>query len=198
MEHLWHLLNGALIAVYGAVQSLPSLAALGAVALLARTAERHLRPWFQAIGLLTFMASLISQPPIPVLLAIVAVASWAAVRIDKFTPNQLRWRAGGGIALYSGAAVAYALYSRYLDSLTRTSWHHGLSAPGDAWAMLSQGMGYVDLIGVIGLYVVLPLGILALLIQSLLVHKPPARQATDTFAVLTGERRREQSVRPGF
>ena len=198
MEHLWHLLNGALIALYGAVQSLPALAALGAVALLARTAERHLRPWFQAIGLLAFMAGLSSQPPIPILLAVVCAASWAAVRVDRFTPDQLRWRAATGIALYSLAALGYSVYSSYLDSLVRTSWHHGLSAPGDAWAMLSQGMGYVDLIGVIGLYVVMPLGILVLLIQSLLVHKPTARPATDTLSVLTGERRREQSTRPGF
>ena len=198
MDHLWHLFNGVLIALYGTVQSLAALAALGAVALMARTAERHLRPWFQAIGLLAFAAAMTSQPPVPILMAVVCAASWGAVRLDRFAPDQLRWRAATGIALYGLAAIAYAVYTHYLDSLTRTSWHYGLSAPGNALAMLDQGTGYVNLIGVIGLYVVLPLGILALLIQSLLVHKPPARQATDTISVLTGERRREQGSRPGF
>ena len=198
MDHLWHLFNGFLIAVYGTVQSLPALAALGAVALMARTAERHLRPWFQAIGLLAFLAAMTSQPPVPILMAVVCAASWGTVRIDRFAPDQLRWRAAGGIALYGLAALAYTVYTGYLDSLTRTSWHHGLSAPGDAWASIAQGTGYINLIGVIGLYLVLPLGILALLVQSLLVHKPPSRTATDTISVLTGERRRERSARPGF
>ena len=198
MDHLWHLLNGALIAVYGTVQSLPALAAMGAVALLARTAERHLRPWFQGIGLLVFLAAMTSQPPVPILMAVVCAASVLAVRLDRFGPDQLRWHAATGIALYALAALAYAVYTRYLDSLTRTSWHHGLSAPGDSLAMVAQGSGYVHLIGVIALYVVLPLGILALLIKSLLVHKPPARGAEATISVVTGERRRERSARPGF
>ena len=196
-DHLWHLANGALIALYGIGRSLPALAALGLTALMARQAERHLRPWLQGVGLLAFYAAAVSQPPVPILLAVVCGAAWGAVRLDRFDPDTLRWRACTGIALYALAALAYAVYTRYLDSLTRTGWHHGLSAPGHALAMLDQGMGYVHLIGVIGLYVVLPLGILALLIQALLVHKPPARRTEETISVITGERRRE-GTRPGF
>lgn len=183
MDGLWYLLNGLLALLYLLAARLPTLIAGGALLLLARGAERHVRPWLQGGVLLAYAATLIAVPPIPLLLALTAVLALAAVKLDRFAPDTLRWRAAGGHALYAAAAIGYSLYTGYLQHLQIQA------GTGSAHlSLLSQGQGYVQLIGAIGLLVVLPLGLGTLLVQGLLVHKPVQRSVADTVAVVTSAR----------
>ena len=183
MEWPWYLLNGSLALVYLLAGRLPTLLAGGALALMARGAESHIQPWLHGGIVLAYVATLIAVPPIPLLLAVTAVLSLIAVKFDRFAPDTLRWRAAGGHALYAVAAVGYSLYTGYLRHLQVQAW-----TGSSHLSLLSQGQGYVQLIGSIGLLVVLPLGLTSLLVQGLIVHKPVQRSVADTVKVITSTR----------
>ena len=183
MDWPWYLLNGSLALIYLLVARLPTLMAGGALMLMARGAEPHIRPWLQGGVLLSYAATLIAVPPIPLLLSITAVLSLIAVKFDRFAPDTLRWRAAGGQALYAVAAIGYSLYTGYLRHLSVQAW-----SGSSHLSLLSQGQGYVQLIGSIGLLVVLPLGLTSLLVQGLLMHKPVQRSVADTVRVITSTR----------
>lgn len=100
--------------------------------------------------------------------------AWAgiiAVRIDRFGPKALRWRVSGGIALYALAALGFAGYAAYTSRLDTGAWS-AVVASGEAAAVVEQGRAFLSTIAVWGLWVILPLGYLALLIQGVFVHPP--------------------------
>ena len=130
------------------------------------------RPWLLSVAGLALLAAFIGQPPAPLLLAVMSVAGAAAVYLDKFNPNALRWRVAGGLALYALASLAYLAYSRYLAALDATAWAEAIGGQGQALMALAQGKAFVDTLAVWGLWLILPLAFFALLVQGVLVHPP--------------------------
>ena len=76
-----------------------------------------------------------------------------------------------------------SLYRLYLRHLQVQAW-----SGSSHLSLLSQGQGYVQLIGSIGLLVVLPLGLTSLMLQGLLIHQPVQRSGADTVRVITSTR----------
>jgi hypothetical protein len=130
------------------------------------------RPWLLGIGILAGLATLLAPAPAPVILALMAVAGVLAVWLDRFNPDALRWRVAGGLALYALASLAFLGYSRYLNALDAAAWAEALGGQGQAQTTLAQGRAFVNTLATWGLWLILPLGYLSLLAQTVLVHPP--------------------------
>lgn len=191
LDSLWQLLNGTLLLTYLLADRLPALVAFALLLLLARGGPEHIQPWLYGVALVGLLGGLVAQAPIPLLLALCCGLALVAVRHDKFNPDTLRWRAMGGIGLYAAAGLGYTIYTGYLQHLQARDWSL-FQQGGDHLSLLAQGQGYVQLIGAISLLVVMPLGLIALLMQGLLVHQPVKRTYSDTVTVVTSQPRRKR------
>jgi len=165
-------LNGALALLFAAYERGWGLAAAALWAPLLRGAPREQRPFLLAAALLGTAAALLAPPPIPALIVLMTGAAAAATALDRFEPDATRWRAAGGLLLYALAALGYQAYRRYLLGLEAHEWARALGGQGEAQAALAQGRGFLETVGVWGLYVILPLGFLSLLVQGILSHPP--------------------------
>ncbi len=130
------------------------------------------RPWLGGVAALAILAAFVAQPPAPALLAMMAVVGVVAVYLDKFNPNALRWRIAGGLGLYALAALAYLVYSQYLNTLDATAWAEAIGGQGEAVQALAQGRAFVNTLATWGLWLILPLAYFSLLVQGALVHPP--------------------------
>lgn len=176
---LWALwvVNGLLAVVYTLLDHLALLAAIPPLFWLAAAARREHSLPLAGVGALVVLAAVLVPAPAPAILAVMAWAGALAVRLDRFNPTALRWRVGGGLALYALAALGFAAYAAYTSRLDPRVWA-GILAAGEAAAVVAQGRSFLTTIAVWALWALLPLGYLALLIQGLLVHPPlPAAPA---------------------
>lgn len=163
--------NGLLAVAYTLVDHVAALLVLPALGWLGASAPREHRPWVAAAAALSVLAALLVPAPAPVILAVMAWAGALAVRLDGFNPTGLRWRVNGGLALYALAALGFALYAGYTSRLDPRAWA-GVVASGEAASVVAQGRSFLNTIAVWGLWVILPLGYLALLLQGIFVHPP--------------------------
>lgn len=176
---IWEL-NGLLALLYAAWAHLAGLLTAGAWAALlwwgrggprGRTPSGE-RAWLLGAGGLVVLAAFIGQAPAPALLAAMTSTGVAAVRLDRFNPDGLRWRVVGGLALYALVALAYLVYGAYLNSLDAQAWAEALGGQGEAALALAQGRAFISTLATWGLWLILPLAYFSLLVQGLLVHPP--------------------------
>lgn len=167
---LW-VVNGLLAVVYMLLDHVLLLVLIPPAAWLVTTGPPEHRPWVASAGALALLAGALVPPPVPLILAMMAWAGLGAVRLDRFSPKALRWRVSGGIALYALAALGFAGYAAYTSRLDPQAWS-AVVAGGEAASVVEQGRAFLSTIAVWGLWVILPLGYLALLLQGVFVHPP--------------------------
>ena len=159
LPFVW-LLNGVLAVLYLAMEHWYLMALV--VALTGLGVSSHAlsgqRPWFIGAAVLSFSVALFSPPVVGVLMAVMALAALAALRLERFNPPLLFWRVVQGLALYALIALGVLVYRAFLAS-----------APTD-WA-LGGGKQYLEVIASIALYAY-PLGFLAMLAQAVFAHPP--------------------------
>ncbi len=117
-------LNGVLALAYTAWEQKAAVLTLGAFLVLLVPAPDVQRPWIACAAIAGVLAALFAPLPVPFLLAGMALAGAGAVRVDRFDPDGLRWRATGALALYAGAALAWLAYSRSLSGADATAGHY--------------------------------------------------------------------------
>lgn len=177
-------LNGLLALSYTAWEQKAAILTLAAFLVLLVPAPDVQRPWIACAAVASVLAALFAPLPVPFLLAAMALAGAGAVRVDRFDPDGLRWRATGALALYAGAALAYLAYSRYLSGADATAWAAAIGGQEEAQAALSQGRSFLNTLATWGLWLILPLGYLSLLVQGLLVHPPIGARPADTITAV--------------
>jgi hypothetical protein len=192
MEQLVHLVrtlliyaaNGLLLLAYVAWEHVSLLLTAGACLWLLNRAPAIQRPWIAGVSALTAMAAVWAPAPVPFLLTGMILAGAMAVQLDHFSPDSLRWRITGAMALYAGAALAYQAYSHYLAGVDAAAWAEAIGGQDEAQAALAQGRAFLNTLATWGLWLILPLGYLSLLAQGLLVHPPVPGQPHETIAAV--------------
>ncbi len=157
---------------------------------LALTAKREQRVWIAATGVVAILAAIIVPAPVPLIITLMAWAGAVAVRVNRFNPTALRWRVNGGLALYGLAALGFAAYAAYTSRLSPTTWS-SVVVSGEAASIVSQGRSFLNVIAVWGLWIILPLGYLALLIQGILVHPPTSASPSELIHTIRARGRDE-------
>jgi len=176
--------NGLLALLYVLWEHLTALVTAGAMAYLILGAPSAQRTWIMATAVMAVLATLFSPPPVPLIMAVMALAGAIAVWRDTFNPQNLRWRLTGGLALYALAALGYLAYSRYLDGVDAMTWAKTLGGQGQAAAALAQGRAFVNTLATWGLWLIIPLGFFSLLAQSMFVHPPGPQQPDELITTI--------------
>lgn len=84
--------NGLLVLVYMAWSHMEGLVAGAAFGHLLWRAPEAQRVWIAGASGLVLLAAFLAPPPVPFLLAWMAMIGSVAVRVDRFNPEMLRWR----------------------------------------------------------------------------------------------------------
>ena len=185
-----YLANGFLALSYALWEHLAGILVLGGFGFFSLRAPAGQRAWTVAAGALALLAAFLAPTPAPFLLATMSLAGVAAVLLDRFNPDSLRWRITGGLTLYALAALAHLGYQTYLAGVDAAAWAQAIGGQGEASAALAQGRAFVETLGAWGLWLILPLGYFSLLAQVLLAHPPlSARPDEIITAVRTRERK---------
>lgn len=165
--------NGILVLLYVAWEHILAIITGSAFVALLAPAPEEQRPWITAAGGIGVLAAFLVAPPVPLILAAMAAAGAGAVYLDNFNPEALRWRVVGGLALYALAALAYLGYGQYLAGVDAAAWAAAIGGEGAAQATLARGQSFVNTLATWGLWLILPLGYFSLLVQGVLIHRPP-------------------------
>lgn len=169
---LW-LVNGVLVVGYGLVDQALLLALAPPLAWLVLTAPREQRPAGLGVSLLALITTALTPLPIPIILLAMTWAGLVAVRLDRHTPNALRWRVTSGLGLEALAALGVTVSWTVLNSLTPTAFG-ALAGVDEAGALLGQGRSYLNTLFVLGTWFAIPLFYFGLLVQGMQVHPPRA------------------------
>ena len=137
---------------------------------------------------MVLLAAFFAPPPVPFLLAGMTLVGVGAVQMDRFSPEMLRWRVVGALALYAAAALAYLVYGWYLAGVDAAAWAAAIGDQDEAQMTLSQGRSFLNTLATWGLWLILPLGYLSLLVQGVLAHPPLATQPAETIATVRTRR----------
>lgn len=183
--------NGLLVVLYTVWERIAAFVVLAAGGLLVWNADKNLRPWLAGAGGLAAVGALVAGPPAPFLLALMAVAGALAVRLDRFTPDVLRWRVAGGLALYALAAMGLEAYRAYLAGLDAAAWAAAIGGQGEAQATLAQGRAFVETLATWGIWFIIPLGYFSLLVQAFLAHPPAPGRADDLIETIRTRQRQK-------
>lgn len=181
--------NGFLVLSYVIWEHKAALLTLGAFFFLLREAPPGQRIWITGTAALALVAAFLAPAPAPFLLAAMSMAGAAAVVLDRFNPDSVRWRVSGGLTLYALAALAHLGYSSYLAGVDAAAWASAIGGSGEASAALAQGRSFVETLATWGLWLILPLGFFSLLAQVLLAHPPLSAKPE---ALITAVRTRGQ------
>jgi hypothetical protein len=164
---LWTV-NGFLVIVYYAAEHIQTLVLAAATLLFVNYTAQEQRVWAAGSGVFAILASLIAPAPVPLFLLIMSLAGWAGQWLEQYNKPANHWNTIRGQALYATAGLGFAFYRNF-----------GLGASIASDPMMSQGAGYLNALIGIGMYVI-PLGWLAMLMQSIWAH-PPAQGTPDAL-----------------
>jgi hypothetical protein len=191
---IWSI-NGGLVAAFWLADHLVPLATIPAFALLLTRAPREQRPFGLVAGFLGLLTAVAVPPPLPLIVLAMAWAGVAAITLDRFNPNTLRWRVIGGLALYAVAALAWTGYSAYVAHLSPEQWA-GALASDEAASTIAQGRSFLSTISVWGLWIIVPLGYFSLLLQGLFVHPPLQASPAEVIHAVRGRPEPQETQSP--
>ncbi|MCO6451213.1 MAG: hypothetical protein J5I90_10550 [Caldilineales bacterium] len=172
--------NGFLVCTYVLWEEMAAVVVAASFLYLVWQAPPGQRAWTVAAAVVAMLAAFFTPAPAPVLLALMSAAGVAAILLDRFNPDALRWRITGALTLYALAALAHLGYQSYLAGVDAAAWAEALGGQGEAAAALAQGRAFIETLATWGLWLILPLGYLSLLLQVLLAH-PPLPQRPDSL-----------------
>ncbi len=187
---IWFI-NGLLAVFYTLLDNVLILLLIPPMAWLAITAKLEHRVWILVTGAIVILATFIVPAPVPLILTLMTWAGAVAVFLDRFNPTALRWRVNGGLALYALTALGFAAYAAYTSRLPSNTWS-SVVASGEAASIVSQGRSFLNVIAVWGLWIIMPLGYLALLIQGVLVHPPTPASPAELIHTIRARGREEE------
>lgn len=153
----------------------------GNAAVMPRTAQAMTA----ATALLWFVASFLSEPPIPIIGAVMWMALVAGLLVMPQEQESLLWRCKSAILTYALAVIGFRLYLWQVNSLSPDDWARILGSSGDAQAILAQNKGMFTSVASWFLWLLAPLAYLSLLVQRFTVNPmamvSPFRSAADIF-----------------
>jgi hypothetical protein len=158
MAYLYYLLNGFLALLWLLVDHILLVLLAVPLAWLGYTAPDEQRYWSLAACGMALLASAVAPSPVPLLMLVMAAAGLLATRLEKFNQAALRWNTVRGLALYSLAGLGFTVFQDLATDL-------------DSSPLLAQGQVYLSAIASFAMYLI-PLGYLAMLVQTLFAHPP--------------------------
>jgi hypothetical protein len=187
---IWFL-NGLLAVLYTLLDNGLILLLFFPLIWLALTAVDEQRLWVAAMGALVVITAFVVPAPIPLILVVMSWAGAIAIRTDHFNPIALRWRVNGSLALYALTAIGFTAYAAYASRLSLDTWSSVVSS-GEASSVISQGRSFLNTIAIWGLWIIMPVGYLAILLQDVFVHPPTPKTPAEMIHTVRARGRDEE------
>ncbi len=167
-------LNGFLVLLYSAVQSLPFFVQAGlSVALFFQARPEYQRSTFITLAL-SLVAGLFAPNPVPVFLSVMSASAIFVSVTEKYNPAAAFWNSVQNLGIYSGAGLLYAFW--------RAFGYQFFSANADP--AIAQGLGYLNTIAGIGM-IILPVGFVGWAAKNLWAHPPAIGTPREIFDIRT-------------
>jgi hypothetical protein len=170
MVYLYYLMNGFLALLWLLVDHLLLVLLTLPLAWFTYHSPNEQRAWSLAAGGLALLTSAIAPAPVPLLMLVMAISGLLAVHLEQFNQARARWNTVRGLALYSLAGSGFTIYQ---DLVGRST----------ASPLLAQGQVYISTIAGFAMYLI-PLGFLALLVQTLWSHPPIQGKPADLIHII--------------
>lgn len=201
MDVLIHVVNGLLRQAYFVADhwAVFVCALCGGVHIYATPNRRN--AWFIGFAVTTSIAAGISGAvdsaalrPLPYILSMLAVIVVIFVALDRHSPESLRYRATGGVAIYAALVLLFAGFDFMLQNHEAAAFAESLGARGDSGAMVRTGRNTLRTVVAWAMWLMGPVGIIVMLLQGAITHRP---QDTDPATRLQRIRRpRPRSLHP--
>ena len=188
-----YLLNGILVTVYELIDNAPALLSAGCAALIVQFADRsiqnraafrpgrggrevaapdpHTAQWMTGIILALWLISQWGMgAPVPWIGAAMWIFGMVALLIIRAQEPTILWNVKSGIAIYALAVIGSRLYLAYTAQLSAEQWAALIGSAESAASVISNTRGNVTTIILWALWLVIPLGYFAMLLQQLLLN----------------------------
>ena len=188
-----YLLNGILVTVYGLIDNAPALLSVGCAALIVQFADRniqnraafrpgrggrevvapdpHTAQWMTGIILAMWLISQWGMgAPVPWIGAAMWIFGMVALLVIRAQEPTILWNVKSGIAIYALAVIGSRLYLAYTAQLSAEQWAALIGSAESAASVISNTRGNVTTIILWALWLVIPLGYFAMLLQQLLLN----------------------------
>ena len=188
-----YLLNGVLATVYWLGESVAALVSVLCAGLIIRFVDRRVqsraafRPGrsgreaatpdlytAQITTAIILVLWVISQwgmgAPVPWLGAAMWIAGTILLLLVRMQEHTLLWNMKSGIAIYSLAVIGSRLYLAYTAQLSADQWAALIGTSESAAAVIANTRGNVTTIILWALWLVIPLGYFAMLLQQVLIN----------------------------
>jgi len=188
-----YLLNGVLVTVYWLLDNAPALTSVGCAALIIHFVDRsiqnratfrpgrggrevlppdpHTAQWMTGIILmLWFISQWGMGAPVPWIGAAMWIFGMGALLVIHAQEPTILWNVKSGIAIYALAVIGSRLYLAYTAQLSTEQWAALIGSAESAASVISNTRGNVTTIILWALWLVIPLGYFAMLLQQLLLN----------------------------
>ena len=96
----------------------------------------------------------------------------------------------GSLALYALTAIGFTAYAAYASRLSLDTWS-SLVSSGGASSVISQGRSFLNTVAIWGLWIIMPAGYLAILLQGIFVHPQTPRTPVEMIHTIRARGRDE-------
>ncbi len=138
-----------------------------------------------ATALLWFAAALLTEPPVPVIGAVMWLAMIAGLLVMPQEREAILWRCKSSILIYALAAIGFRLYLWQINALLPEDWARIVGSTGDAQEIIAQNRGMFTTVASWFLWFLAPLAYLSLLVQRFTVNPvamvSPLRSVSDIW-----------------
>lgn len=188
-----YILNGVLFSLYWLADCAPALVSIGCAAAIMRFVDRDLqnRAMFrpardgrevslpdphtaQTLTGIVLVLWIVSQWQMGAPVPWIGAAMWlfgVAVLLARGQQQLITlWNIKSGIAIYALAVIGSRLYLTYTSALSAEQWANLIGSADSAALVLSNTRGNVTTIILWALWLVIPLGYFAMLLQQLLLN----------------------------
>lgn len=188
-----YLLNGVLVSVYWLIDCAPALISLGCACLIANLVDKNIqnRATFrpgrggreltlpdprtaQVMTLIILGLWILGQAGMAAPVPWIGAAMWLfgsiALLVIRSQEPTILWNVKSGIAIYSLAVLGSRLYLAYTAQLSAEQWAALIGSAESAATVISNTRGNVTTIILWALWLVIPLGYFAMLLQQLFLN----------------------------
>lgn len=158
LPFIWAL-NGLLAVIYLIAEHLIGVSLIYPLTWLIIHTPKSQQGWMLAVAGMGLFCAIFSPIVVGIWLLLMALGSMVALHLEKFNPDNLRWRVVSGIGLYSLMGAGLVIYQHISPFLAGQN------------EVFAQGQGYLDILISIAIYIG-PLGFLGLLAQAVFAHPP--------------------------
>jgi len=188
-----YLLNGLLVSVYGLIDVAPALLSIGCAALIAFLIDQNIqnRAMFrpgrggreiaspdphtaQVMTITVLVIWVLCQwgmgAPVPWIGAAMWLFGAIALLVVHTQEPTILWNVKSGIAIYALAVIGSRLYLAYTVQLSAEQWAALIGSAESAASVISNTRGNVTTIILWALWLVIPLGYFAMLLQQIFLN----------------------------